>query len=205
MLSAIEKIDTELFYLVNRAGQNLFFDVLMPFVSNLNNFIVPIIVFFIWLILKKSVKMRTIAVMLIVLVGMTEFVSSNILKNVFERPRPFHSLSHVRRYNATHDEYRLKGELKQEIVGQSRSLPSSHASNTFAVALFLSFYFRKFWPLCYGMACLVGYSRVYLGVHFPFDVVSGAILGSLLGVFFIFLSNKSIRHFEKKEELRQNP
>ena len=79
-------------------------------------------------------------------------------------------------------------------------MPSAHASNTFAVAIFLSYYFRKFGPLFYGIAFLVGYSRVYLGVHYPFDILVGIINGSILGVLFIFLSNKIISLLEKKQE-----
>jgi len=73
MLSFIEKTDIELFYLINRSGQNVVFDFFMPIVSNLNYFLIPIFIFVIWLILNKSLKTRTIAVMIIMLIVMSEF------------------------------------------------------------------------------------------------------------------------------------
>jgi len=68
----------------------------------------------------------------------------------------------------------------------------------FAGALLLSYYFRKFWPIFYFIAFWVGYSRIYLGAHFPFDVIAGGIAGTLLGFGFVWIGNQAIRFFEKR-------
>jgi undecaprenyl-diphosphatase len=63
----------------------------------------------------------------------------------------------------------------------SFSFPSNHASNTFAAATLISLCFRNTTLLAFALALLVSYSRVYLKVHYPFDIIGGALYGSLVG------------------------
>ncbi len=198
MWELLEKIDISLFYLINRTGQNPFFDVFMPFMSNVKNYYVPLGMLWIFLIVKKGVKFRTAAVAMVLLISVSEWVSSGVLKPFFDRPRPYHSLSNVHLYDRIHKTWSITTEPKEIIRGESNSLPSSHATNIFAGAFFLSYYFRKFWPFFYFIAFLVGYSRVYLGVHFPFDVFVGGIVGASCGLLFVVASNQVVRFFEKK-------
>jgi len=232
MWQFIEKIDISLFYLINTSGQNAFFDVLMPFVSNEKNFYAPLAIT--WLLLmtagsrvsqhivlkleklniqpfsrllrrfasvQTKVQLRTVALAILVLISFSEWISSGVLKPVFDRPRPYHSLSHVHLYDRMLKTWSVTPELKTTIRGESLSLPSSHATNIFAAAVFLSFFFRKFWPLFYAIAILVGYSRVYLGVHFPFDVFIGSIAGTLCGMIIAWFNSHVIQYVVKRTGL----
>ena len=88
---------------------------------------------------------------------------TTLAKKAFDRPRPYESLEGV---------HKLVHET-------SRSFPSGHASTAFAIATTLSLRYRK-WSVIgpsFGWALLMGYSRPYLGVHYPTDILGGMVLG----------------------------
>ncbi len=180
MLDLVIKFDTWLFYLINRDGQNKFFDVVMPFVSNEKNFLIPIGVFWLAIVLqKKNIRLKVAAFAILAVIGLSEFVCSDLLKPTFGRLRPYHSISMVHLYDRMTKTWETTGQLEKIVKGRSQSLPSAHATNIFAAACFLTIYFPKGWPLFYFIALIVGYSRVYLGMHFPMDVVAGAVTGTI--------------------------
>ena len=86
----------------------------------------------------------------------------NTIKHAVGRPRPFLGLSDV---------HLLVGK------GSSGSMPSSHASSWFAAAFLGYVYYRRSWLFLLPLALTIGFSRIYLGVHYPSDVLAGAILG----------------------------
>ncbi len=77
-------------------------------------------------------------------------------------------------------------------------LSSSNANYIFAGAFFLSFFFRKLWFFFYLTAFLVGYSRVCLGVHFPFDVLGGAVAGTACGTLYVWPASAIINFFKRR-------
>ncbi len=128
-------------------------------------------------------KKRGIIFILMVaaIVGLNDFICHNVLKELFARQRPCHVLSELS-YIAN--------------CSNSFSFPSNHASNIFTAATFISLVFRKT-PATIGIvftfALLVGYSRVYQGAHYPFDVLAGAIFGGLMGFLGYIAYQRAIR------------
>ena len=176
MLDWLNQIDTELFLFLNGL-HNSFFDFLMYWISNKYIWI-PLYAFFLFLIIKKYKWKVVMAIILVaVLITVSDQVSVHLFKNTFMRLRPCH-------------EPALDGlvHIVNNKCGGQHGFISSHAANTFAIAAFLSVLlkgsFRYFSLFIFIWAALVGFSRIYLGVHYPGDVFVGAIVGIVLGYIF---------------------
>ena len=154
-----------LFHLINGQWQNGFLDWFMPFMTDLNNFRYVLPVLAAWLLVKEKKAGIVFLIFLGLTLAITDPFSSRLLKEWSGRIRPCHVLAEVRLLTDCNTSY---------------SFPSSHAVNIFAAAFFLSQPFKKLSPLFFGVAGLVGYSRIYMGIHYPFDVIGGAAIGMLI-------------------------
>lgn len=158
-------LDITLFHWINPALSNSFLDVLMPFISG-NRFFAPVLILAIIAVLwKGGIRGRLCVFMLIMAVALGDSVICNTLKHVIHRPRPFLALADVH----------MPAGIGRTDSG---SMPSSHAANWFAATMVLFIYYRRSLWFMLPMALLVGFSRVYNGVHYPGDVLAGAILGT---------------------------
>ncbi len=166
-LPQLSEIDVAIFRWVNDGHQWSLLDRLMPFLTELGNWHVPILVAWTALLLFGGARGRWAALLLIPLIAASDQMSSNLLKNLFDRVRPCNALADV---------HLLVG------CSSSFSMPSSHAANFGAAAVHLSWFYPRAAPGLAGLALLVGYSRVYVGVHYPFDVLVGFAVGALAAV-----------------------
>ncbi len=167
-------IDVCLFRLINQHLRNPVFDLVMPIFAGSSTFIPALLVFGVFLVWKGGVRGRLCLLFLVASIWMTDSVVCHTLKEVVGRPRPFLALENV---------HVLVGR------GGSGSMPSSHAANWFAATLVAFVFYRRSLPIMLGLASVVGFSRVYNGVHYPSDVLAGAALGGGTAVAVMWLTN----------------
>ena len=184
MIDFLYSIDKTLFYFVNTMLANPIFDAVMPPLTDWNKSWIGLSIFgVLWLLLvfKGGKKGRVVGAMLVVLVIFTDQFSSHILKPLFARPRPCHDMA---------DHVRLLVDC-----GSGFSFPSSHAVNNAGFAVFMSYYYRR-WMWAFAMyAFLMCFSRVVVGVHYPSDVVGGAVIGAICAALLLYVLNNLVRRF----------
>ena len=172
-LNMLNTWDTDLFLILNGA-HNSFWDFIMFWASD--KFIwIPVYALFLFLLWRKYYsKIWIVILFAALLIFLSDQISVHLFKDVFQRLRPCNDPA-------------LDGmvHLVNGKCGGSFGFYSSHASNIFAIAVFVISLLGKKNPwmilLILIWAGLIAYSRIYLGVHYPGDVIAGAMVGSLLG------------------------
>ncbi len=156
------QLDTTLFYLFNVELQNGFFDFIMPIFTNLDYWRIPLGLMVVLLLVFGKKRGRITVLLLVLGIALSDQLCNNVLKPLIQRVRPCNVLENINLLvNCT----------------QAYSFPSSHAMNIFTGCILLSYGYRKIKMLLLLIAILVSYSRIYVGVHYPFDVLAGVILG----------------------------
>ncbi len=170
---------------INQLWANSILDFIMPLLRNPINW-APLYLFLIfWLVKNYRQKGVAIIAMLLLLVCITDTISAQILKPWINRLRP------------CWDEQTSATVRMLTGCGGKYSFPSNHAVNHFAMAMFLFLTIRKItekpWWWLFAWASAICYAQVYVGKHFPLDVVCGGIIGSIFAWLFFLGTNNILK------------
>jgi undecaprenyl-diphosphatase len=167
-VEVLQYIDERLFLILNRDIANKFFDYIFPVITNGYFWIIPGIIAAIWFLIKEKKKAIYILLLSLATVSLSDPLAVRIIKPLVGRERPCSP-------NVLINGGRFLLEHKT-----SFSFPSAHATNAFAQAMLFAFFYRQFAVWFFSLAFLIGFSRIYVGVHYPSDVLAGACLGMLV-------------------------
>ncbi|GGC48887.1 hypothetical protein GCM10011386_46400 [Parapedobacter defluvii] len=173
MIDQLVSLDQEAFLAINQGLSNAFFDWLMPVLRNPYTW-APLYLFIIVFCIKNYRKKGMLIIFFILITfGIADAVSSSVIKKTVKRVRPCNDI-----------------EFKEEVAvrvrcGSGYSFTSSHATNHFAISTVLIMIFYRRWKHILWLALLwaatISIAQVYVGVHYPFDILGGALLGSVIG------------------------
>ena len=165
VVAILSGIDHTIFLVVNRTLQNPVFDLLMPALSDkwIGFLIVAVVVP--WLPIRYGRRAWPAIALAVLAVALSD-LGAGVIKHAVQRIRPCHVISEV---------HLLAG------CTHSFAMPSNHASNMFALATVTGTMLPRWRWVVLSLAGSVAYSRVYLGVHYPTDVLVGAVWGAVLG------------------------
>ncbi len=182
LISEILNQNVMLFYFINLGMENSFFNFVMPLITNFGSFLAWGIICVLLFIFggEKGKKVSIIGLLALILANIVVYE----LKYLVAEPRPFLALSNV-----------------HQLVSESEiySFPSGHTASSFAVAVVIGLKYKFnlrgrdyswLYPLI-AFSILIGFSRIYIGVHYPLDVVFGAIVGILSAAIALKLGDNS--------------
>lgn len=187
MWQQIIQIDKEIFLAINQGLSNPFFDWLLPILRNPFTW-APLYLFLIIFFIKHYGKLGLLIVACTLInFGMSDATSSHLVKKTVKRIRPCNDIE-------------FKHDVNVRVrCGSGFSFTSSHATNHFAMAFFWIVLFRRRWKhtlwLCVLWATLIGFSQIYVGVHYPFDILCGALLGGTIGLINGYLFKRFVPSF----------
>lgn len=181
-MNELLQLDAELFLKINVGLSNGFFDWFMPIIRNMYVWI-PLYIFIVVFCIKKYKKTGLYIIgMLLLTFALGDLTSARLIKPNVQRLRPCNNPE-------------LSAQMiKRVTCGTGYSFPSSHATNHFAIAVFLICVFYKQWkailPIGLTWAAMICLAQIYVGVHYPIDIITGTLLGTSIGLLTAYIYAK---------------
>ena len=181
-------MDQKLLFLINREWTGPVLDRFMALMSSLPAWMPLLVIAGALALWRGGFRARAFVLTAGLIVGINDGLVAKTMKGAVDRPRPHQVLDGVRVVDLAKATPRLLALAKPATVKLSeaaddlekiegRSFPSSHTMNMISAALVAACFYRRFGWLAFGPALLVSYSRVYVGAHWPSDVVTSIFLG----------------------------
>jgi len=190
-----DSFDLKVFRFLNGGTRNPLFDAVMPVITDFRKWRIVVLLVWSGLVLFGGTKGRWAALVLIPLVVASDQISSHLLKPLVARMRPCEILGNVHLWYGKEGWITTPAQVVQSYKS-SFSFPSSHAANITASMLFLGLVYRRALTFTLLFAALVSFSRIYIGVHWPLDVLGGIAIGSILGWTAFLLYRKIIQSIQ---------
>lgn len=167
----LQSIDAVLFHFINGTLANPVTDKLMPFITERDNWFIFYALIWLFLIIKGGVRGKVAALLIVPLILLSDQTANNVIKPFFHRIRPCHVLEDVNLLIKCSDSF---------------AFPSNHAVNNFAAAVLFSYFYPPMKYFLYTGALIVSLSRIFVGIHYPFDVLGGAAVGIIFALLIIY-------------------
>lgn len=186
----IQHIDEQVFILINTTWGNALFDTILPPIRD-KLFWIPLYVIVAGILVYRfRVQGLWMVILIVANFAASDQLSSSVIKPAVGRLRPCNEPAFQQQVN-----------LRIDACGAGKSFTSSHATNTFAFAVMLTLLFKKrlkwITPVALIWAGSISYAQVYVGVHYPLDIVAGALLGTLISIILFNIAKRWIRPLQE--------
>jgi len=172
MIGLLENIDRKILYLINDYLSNPIFDIFFVTITNEDLWAIPVIIGILILAFKGGNRARIAIGIILIATGLTDLTVVEVIKPAIARLRPSHTM----------------GDTINVLIGRGGKygFVSAHAANIFCATTILSYFYDQWKKPLFFLAVSVSISRVYVGVHYPGDVLFGGLYG--YGIAWLFIT-----------------